>query len=96
VHARSEVRYYLGGRCTSFQAWAGVDDETGTEGSVSLEVWGGGTMLASSGVVRGTDTAKRVTANVTGLQYVHLAALPTVDGSRYDHADWADATVTCT
>ncbi|MGB3441008.1 MAG: NPCBM/NEW2 domain-containing protein [Actinophytocola sp.] len=96
VHARSEVRYYLGGRCTSFQAWTGLDDETGTEGSVSLEVWGNGSLLASSGVVHGTDAAKRVTANVTGLQYVHLAALPTVDGSRYDHADWADATITCT
>ncbi|MFL6127036.1 NPCBM/NEW2 domain-containing protein [Actinophytocola sp.] len=95
AHARSEVRYYLGGRCTSFQAWAGVDDETGNEGSVSLEVWGNGSMLASSGVVHGTDAAKRVTANVTGLQYVHLAVLPTVDGPRYDHADWADATVTC-
>jgi alpha-galactosidase len=95
VHARSEVRYYLGGRCTSFQAWVGLDDETGTEGSVSLEVWGGGGQLASSGVVRGSDAAKRVTANVTGLQYVHLAALPTVDGPRYDHADWADATITC-
>jgi alpha-galactosidase len=95
VHARSEVRYYLGGRCTSFQAWVGVDDETGTEGSVTLEVWANGSMLATSGVVRGTDAAKRVTADVTGLQYVHLAVLPTVDGPRYDHADWADATVTC-
>jgi alpha-galactosidase len=95
VHARSEVRYYLGGRCTGFQAWTGVDDESGNEGSVSLEVWGGGSLLASSGVVRGTDAARRVTANVTGLQYVHLAVLPTVDGPRYDHADWADATVTC-
>jgi len=94
VHARSEVRYYLGGRCTSFQAWVGLDDETGDNGSVTLEVWGNG-MLASSGVVHGTDAAKRVTANVTGLQYVHLAVLPTVDGPRYDHADWADATVTC-
>jgi alpha-galactosidase len=95
VHARSEVRYYLGGRCSSFQAWAGVDDEAGDEGSVSMEVWANGTMLASSGVVRGTDAAKRLTADVTGLQYVHLAALNTDDGARYDHADWADATVTC-
>jgi alpha-galactosidase len=53
-------------------------------------------MLAGSEVMRGTDAAKRVTADVTGLQYVHLAVLPTVDGARYDHADWADATVTCT
>ncbi len=95
VHARSEVRYYLAGRCTSFQAWVGLDDETGNNGSVSLEVWGGGAMLATSGVVRGTDGPKRVTANVTGMQYVHLAVLPTVDGPRYDHADWADATLTC-
>ncbi|TDV35299.1 NPCBM/NEW2 domain-containing protein [Actinophytocola oryzae] len=94
VHARSEVRYYLGGRCTSFQASVGLDDETGDNGSVAFEVWGNG-MLASSGVVRGTDAAKRVTANVSGLQYVHLAVLPTVDGPRYDHADWADATLTC-
>jgi alpha-galactosidase len=89
------VRYYLGGRCTSFQAWVGVDDETGNEGSVSMEVWANGTMLAGSGVVRGTDAAKQLTANVTGLQYVHLAALNTEDGSRYDHADWADATINC-
>ena len=95
VHARSEVRYYLGGRCTSFQAWTGIDDETGTNGSVSMEVWGNGRMIAG-GVVNGADAPKRVTADVTGLQYVHLAALPTVDGPRYDHADWADATITCT
>jgi alpha-galactosidase len=95
VHARSEVRYYLGGRCTSFQAWVGLDDETGDNGSVTMEVWAGGGQIATSGVVRGTDAAKRITANVTGQQYVHLAVLPTVDGARYDHADWADATVTC-
>jgi len=95
VHARSEVRYYLGGRCTSFQAWVGLDDETGNEGSVSLEVWTAGRQLATSGVVRGTDPPRRITADLTGVQYLHLAVLPTVDGSRYDHADWADATVTC-
>ncbi|MFB9907650.1 NPCBM/NEW2 domain-containing protein [Allokutzneria oryzae] len=96
VHARSEVRYYLGGKCSRFQAWVGVDDETGDEGSVSMEIWtGGGKRLATSGVVRGTDAAKLITADVTGLQYVHLAVLPTVDGPRYDHADWGDATITC-
>jgi len=95
VHARSEVRYYLGGRCTSFQAWVGLDDETGTNGTASLEVWTAGRQIATSGVVRGTDGPKRLTANVTGVQYLHLAVLPTVDGTRYDHADWADATVTC-
>jgi len=95
VHARSEVRYYLGGRCTSFQAWVGLDDEVGDNGTVTMEVWGSGRQLANSGVVRGADGAKRVTADVTGQQYVNLAVLPTADGARYDHADWADATFTC-
>ncbi|TCO44257.1 alpha-galactosidase [Actinocrispum wychmicini] len=95
VHSRSEVRYYLGGRCTTFQAWAGVDDETGNNGAVAMEVWASGTMRATAGVVHGTDGPKRVTADVTGAQYVNLAVLPTVDGPNYDHADWADATITC-
>lgn len=95
VHGRSEVRYHLAGRCTSFQAWVGVDDETGSQGSVTMEVWGGGRQLATSGVVRGTDPPRRLTADLTGLTYVHLAVLPTEDGANYDHADWADATVSC-
>jgi alpha-galactosidase len=94
VHARSEVRFYLGGRCSSFQAWVGLDDEVGNSGTASMEVWASGSMLAGS-LVHGTDGPVRVTANVTGQQYVHLAVLPTVDGPNYDHADWADATITC-
>ncbi|WP_185010945.1 NPCBM/NEW2 domain-containing protein [Crossiella cryophila] len=96
VHARSEVRYHLGGRCTRLSATVGVDDESGDRGSVSMEVWGPGRQLASSGVLRGTDGARTLTADVTGLQYVHLAVLPTEDGVDYDHADWAEATITCT
>ncbi|WNV92124.1 NPCBM/NEW2 domain-containing protein [Umezawaea sp. Da 62-37] len=95
VHARSEVRYYLGGKCTGFQAWVGVDDEVGDNGSASMEVWAGAGQLAAT-TVRGTEGAKRITADVTGEQYVKLAAMPTADGARFDHVDWADATVTCT
>nr|WP_245886248.1 NPCBM/NEW2 domain-containing protein [Umezawaea tangerina] len=94
THARSEVRYYLAGRCTSFQAWVGVDDEVGDSGSASMEVWASSGQLAAT-TVRGTDGPKRISVNVTGQEYVKLAALPTTDGARYDHVDWADATVTC-
>jgi alpha-galactosidase len=95
VHARSEVRYYLGGRCTQFTATVGIDDEAGNNGAVTMEVWASGNQLANSGVVRGTDGPKTLVADVTGQAYVHLAVLPTVDGVNYDHADWANATVTC-
>jgi alpha-galactosidase len=94
VHARSEVRYYLGGRCTQLTATVGIDDEVGDSGSVSMEVWSAGGQLASA-LVRGTDGPRNLVANVTGQQYVHLAALPTQDGVNFDHADWANATVTC-
>jgi hypothetical protein len=46
-----------------------------------------GTFTAPSAGVKQVD--------VTGQAYVHLAVLPTVDGINYDHADWANATVTC-
>jgi alpha-galactosidase len=95
VHARSEVRYYLGGRCTQFSATVGIDDEAGNNGAVTMEVWASGRQLANSGVVRGTDGPKALVADVTGQAYVHLAVLPLVDGINYDHADWANATVTC-
>nr|WP_209649058.1 NPCBM/NEW2 domain-containing protein [Kibdelosporangium banguiense] len=95
VHARSEVRYYLGGKCTQFTATVGIDDESGDNGSVTMEVWAAGTQLANSGLLRGTDGPKVLLADVTGQSYVHLAVLPTQDGINYDHADWANATVTC-
>ncbi|MET0134616.1 MAG: NPCBM/NEW2 domain-containing protein, partial [Kibdelosporangium sp.] len=84
VHARSEVRYHLGGRCTGFTATVGIDDEAGDNGSVTMEVWAAGRQLANSGVVRGSDGPRVLTADVTGQPYVNLAVLPTQDGIDYD------------
>jgi alpha-galactosidase len=39
VHANSEIRYALAGRCTSMTATVGVDDEVGSLGSVLFEIW---------------------------------------------------------
>lgn len=95
VHAPSVVTYFAGGSCTQVSAQVGVDDETGNRGSVAFEVWGDGALLASSGVVTGGQPAVPLTAAVTGVDVLELRATDGGDGMNYDHADWADARITC-
>ncbi|MER7690327.1 beta-galactosidase [Streptomyces sp. NPDC097610] len=94
VHADSRVRVYLGGVCTRFTATAGVDDEVGDSGSVSFQVAADGRTLLDSPVRYGSDDGTAVDVDVTGARWLDLR----VDGGgdvSSDHADWADAKVTC-
>ncbi|MFH8623986.1 NPCBM/NEW2 domain-containing protein [Streptomyces vietnamensis] len=95
AHAYSAVEYYLGGRCTSFSAQVGLDDETGSNGSVAFEVWADGRKAASTGVLTHTTSPQSLTADLAGAETVRLVVTDGGDGVNYDHADWADATVTC-
>ncbi|THF67631.1 hypothetical protein E7T06_20240, partial [Deinococcus sp. Arct2-2] len=95
-HAASEVSYALGGRCSTFAAQVGLDDEVGDRGSVVFQVWNGtASKLHDSGTLRGIDPAKPVTVNVTGVQNLRLVVTNNSDGVSYDHADWADARLAC-
>jgi alpha-galactosidase len=97
AHAPSTISFYAGERCTEFSALVGVDDEVGDAGgTVAFEVWADGTRLATTGTLTGADAAQPLTADVTGAEYVELVVMDARDGNRSDHADWADATVTCT
>ncbi|HEY9415875.1 MAG TPA: NPCBM/NEW2 domain-containing protein, partial [Pseudonocardia sp.] len=94
VHANSQVRVYLGGGCTRFTATAGVDDEVGDGGSVSFQVIADGRSLTTTPVVRGSDGGSGIDVDVTGARWLDLS----VDGDgdvSSDHADWADARLTC-
>ncbi|MEU2791273.1 NPCBM/NEW2 domain-containing protein [Streptomyces sp. NPDC007100] len=95
AHAPSDITYYTGGRCSTFAAQVGVDDETGDRGSVSFEVWADGQRVADSGKLTGTDPAKTVSASVAGAGTVRLVVLDGGDGVQFDHADWADARFSC-
>jgi alpha-galactosidase len=94
MHAPASVRVFLGGGCTSFTAQVGVDAETGP-GSVAFEVWGDGTRLAATDVLHQGDAAAPVSADVSGVQVLDLRVTDGGDGVTYDHADWADAAITC-
>ena len=95
TNAPSSVTVWLGGACTAFSAVTGLDDEVGKEGSVAFRVVGDGRVLASTPVLRDADGAVSLTADVSGIRRLTLEVTDGGDDGDYDHADWADATVTC-
>ncbi|HEV7964364.1 MAG TPA: NPCBM/NEW2 domain-containing protein, partial [Actinoplanes sp.] len=95
VHAPGTVEYFVGGKCSSFTASVGVDDEKTANGSVTFEVWADGRRAADSGLLTTADPAAALTADVTGAAVVRLIVTDGGDGNNSDHADWADAKITC-
>jgi alpha-galactosidase len=94
VHAASEIHYTLGGVCSSVTADVGLDDEK-AGGSVVFQVWADGTKLYDSGTMTGGASAKSLNVDVSGKQDLSLVVTDGGDGNTNDHADWADAKVTC-
>ncbi|MEV4640935.1 glycoside hydrolase family 2 TIM barrel-domain containing protein [Actinoplanes sp. NPDC049548] len=95
VHAVSTVTVPLAGACSRLRAAVGVDDETGTGGSVVFSVWLDGQRRYESGVVTGADAATDVSVDVTGATTMELRVADAGDGNGLDHADWAAARVAC-
>jgi glucose/arabinose dehydrogenase len=94
VHAPSEIHVALNGRCSSFEAVVGIDDEVGELGSVAFIVRVDGTVGYYSGLVLGNDAPASVRVPTTGAQELVLQVVD-AEGSAFDHADWASARVTC-
>ncbi|MGW0632718.1 NPCBM/NEW2 domain-containing protein [Streptomyces sp. NPDC002758] len=95
VHAASDVAYYTGKACERVTADVGVDDEKGAKGTVAFEVWADDTLVASTGVLTNAMPAQSLTADVTGAEVVRLVVTDGGDGIDSDHADWADARISC-
>ena len=96
AHAPGSIEYYTAGACTSVSADVGVDDEKTAKGSVTFEIWADGNKVADSGALTTDDPAKHLTADVGGASFVRLIATDGGNGNDSDHADWADARITCT
>ncbi|GAB3978899.1 beta-galactosidase [Actinoallomurus acanthiterrae] len=95
VHGPSQVRVYLGGGCTRFTATVGVDDEVGDGGSVTFQVVADGQVRYDGPVVRGSDPGTDIGVDVTGTRWLDLVVTNGGDDATQDHADWADAKVSC-
>ncbi|MFC1641535.1 NPCBM/NEW2 domain-containing protein [Myxococcota bacterium] len=94
AHAPSDIGYTLAGRCSDFSAAVGVDDEMADAGSVVFEVWGDGSRLYRSAVMTGAGRAASAKVDITGVQELRLVVSDN-GGNGSDHADWAEAQVSC-
>ena len=95
TNAPSEIVISLGGRCGTFEASVGLDDETTSDGSVAFQVLADGQLRYDSGVLRGKNPAIAAKADITGASKLTLRVTDGGDNKNYDHGDWADARLTC-
>ncbi|HEX8536702.1 MAG TPA: NPCBM/NEW2 domain-containing protein, partial [Cystobacter sp.] len=95
VNAGAEVDFNLDNRCSTFTADIGVDDEVGSKGSVVFQVWGDNALLFDSGTMNGVTATRSLNLNLTGRSTLKLVVTDAGDGDNYDHADWANARITC-
>jgi hypothetical protein len=91
VHAKSDVRYQLGGNYATFISDLGIDDEMAGRGSVVFQVWGDGVKLYDSGLITGSTATKKVSVGVSGKQTLQLVVTDGGDNINSDHGDWAGA-----
>src|SRR6185503_14604827 len=77
-----------------FEADVGVDDEV-TNGSVQFNVLADGIQKYTSGTMTGTSATKTVSVDVSGTVELELSVGDAGNGKNSDHADWANARVTC-
>jgi parallel beta-helix repeat protein len=95
VHSDSQLYFTLNGQCTTFNAVIGLDDEVGGNGSVYFQVYVDGQMRYMSPLMTGSSPAQNVQVDISGGTTIALYVHNGWDGYAYDHADWADAKVTC-
>jgi hypothetical protein len=95
THAPSVVSVRLGGNCHTFTAKVGVDDEVEDRGKVSFKVLVDGVAKYTSDLLTGTSPTASLSVDVTGAQTLTLQVTDGGDGITSDHADWAEAKVSC-
>ncbi|QUQ62677.1 NPCBM/NEW2 domain-containing protein [Kutzneria sp. CA-103260] len=95
VNAPSTITYYPAGHCSAVTATVGLDDEKTGAGSVTFEIWADGNKVADTGLIKRGDPAQSLHADVTGAGLLRLIVTDGGDGNTNDHADWANAQITC-
>jgi hypothetical protein len=95
TNAVSDVALYLGGNCTRFTATVGVDDEVGSNGSVTFSVVSDGRVLTTTPVLTGSSASVNLDVDITGTQLLDLVVGDGGNGNGSDHGDWAAAQLHC-
>lgn len=93
THAISRFMLKLDKKGIAFKAQVGVDDETGTKGTIQFYVIGDKTVIWESGMMKAGDKAKTVDVALSGMDEVAFLVTDGGDGIDSDHADWCDAKI---
>ena len=85
----------LKGQALRFASMVGIDDGVGAgRGSVIFGMWVDGKKAGDSGVMRGGDAPKLMSADLKGARRLVLAVIDANDGTGGDSADWGGALIT--
>ncbi|HVT89658.1 MAG TPA: NPCBM/NEW2 domain-containing protein [Tepidisphaeraceae bacterium] len=91
VHAPSDISFNLNNKYIQFLSDVGLDDEKGTGGSASFQVYLDGVKAYDSGTINNSSATQSINLNVTGVITLRLVVTDGGDGNANDHADWAGA-----
>jgi alpha-galactosidase len=95
THAKSSFKIDLGKRGDRFRAEVGVVDEVaGSIASIEFMLVGDGKSIFQSGIMHAGDAARAVNVSIAGMKTIELIVSDGGDGNGWDHADWADGTIT--
>jgi alpha-galactosidase len=95
MHAEGQGRWVLAGACSRFDAVVGLDDEVGAKGSARFQVWVDGQPRFDSGVLFGGAPPVAASVDLSGARELKLVVTGGGDSIDSDHADWANASITC-
>ncbi|MET7799973.1 NPCBM/NEW2 domain-containing protein, partial [Streptomyces decoyicus] len=95
THADSDLEFFAGGRCTSFTADAGIDDEIDGYGEAAFSVEADGKVLWTSPKLTGKSAPVAVEVPLGGARHVRLKVTDTDGKKSGDHGDWAGARFHC-
>jgi alpha-galactosidase len=85
----------LKGKAVRFASMVGIDSTVAAgRGSVYFGVWVDGRKVADSGLLKGGDAPKMLTATLTGAKMLTLAVIDGNDGTGNDNANWGGALIT--
>jgi alpha-galactosidase len=85
----------LKGQALRFASMVGIDDSVGAgRGSVIFGVWVDGKKVGDSGVMKGGDVPKLMSADLKGARRLVLAVIDGNDGTGGDSANWGGALIT--
>ena len=88
THARSLLLLRPRGTFRTLAGLCGIDDETGTRGSVVFQIRADAQTLFDSGLRRGGMPALQFVVDITPFSVVELITEDGGDGNTLDHADW--------